>query len=74
MEKESYEAQYVMSLSRIDGGDGVNIMGICYFDISTFKCFLGSFTDDDSNSILRTAIAKIRPVEIIYDKDQMSKE
>ena len=73
-EKDSYEPQYVMALSRMEGNDGENIMGICYFDISTFKCFIGTFVDDESNSVLRTAIVKIRPVELIYDKGQMTKD
>ncbi len=47
--------------------DGKNNMGVCYFDISTFKCYLGSFEDNINNTILRTIITKIRPVEIIYD-------
>lgn len=66
--KDSYEPQFVMALSwcAMDN-DTDNTMGICYFDMSTFKCYLGSFNDTDNNQTLRTIIAKIRPVEIIYD-------
>ena len=42
--------------------------GICYFDVSTFKCYLASFDDDCISSTLRNIIAQIRPVEIIYDQ------
>ena len=42
-------------------------MGIVYFDVSTLKCFIGSFKDSNNDTILRTIITKIRPTEIIYD-------
>lgn len=71
--KESYEPQYVLAISRNFAEDKNNI-GICYFDISTFVCFLGSFEDDQSYSTLRTALSKIRPVEIVYDQTNLCKE
>lgn len=39
--KGSYEPNYVLAIKK----DGDNY-GICFFDISTFKCYLGSFIDD----------------------------
>ena len=49
-------------------------IGVCYFDISTFKCYLGSFDDSINYATLRTVITQIRPVEIIYDKDNINNE
>ena len=72
-EKDSYEPQYVMSISLSSIEDKNNI-GVCYFDISTFKCHLGSFEDNSLFITLRTTITKIRPVEIIYETGQINKE
>ena len=72
-EKESYEPQYVMSIAR-NTAEGENNIGVCYFDISTFKCYLGCFVDNQSNNTLRTVISKIRPVELVYDPLQLTKE
>jgi DNA mismatch repair ATPase MutS len=56
-----------MAVARNEVG-GENNIGICYFDLTTFKCYLGSFIDNENSSTLRTCISKIRPVEIIYDE------
>ena len=42
-----------MALARNDL-DGSSKVGVCFFDISTFKCFLGSFDDNSSSSILKS--------------------
>ena len=34
-----------------------NKVGVCFFDISTFKCFLGSFDDNSSNQILKNVLS-----------------
>lgn len=56
-----------MAIARNDA-DGSNNIGVCYFDVTTFKCYLGSFEDNNDCTTLRTVIAKVRPVEIIYDQ------
>jgi len=66
VERPSYEPQYVMAISRNEE-NGNNNLGVCYFDVSTFKLYLGSFTDNSICNTLRTIITKIRPLEIIYD-------
>lgn len=38
--KESYEPQFVMALAHNWTNNKDNI-GVCYFDISTFKCYIG---------------------------------
>ena len=50
------------------------MVGVCYFDISTFKCHIGSFEDSINFSTLRTIISQIRPVEILYDKNNIDKD
>ena len=62
-----------MAIARNDA-DGKNNIGVCYFDLSTFKCFIGSFIDNENSTTLRTCISKIRPVEIVYDQFQVSRE
>lgn len=68
--KDAYEQQYVMAICKNDK----NNFGICYFDISTFKCYLGSFDDSPNCSMLRTVLSQVRPVEVIYDKDNIGKD
>lgn len=48
-----------------------NCFGVCFFDISISKCYIGCFSDDSAYSILRTTLAQIRPVEVIIEKDKV---
>lgn len=65
--KGSYEPNYVLAIKK----DGDNY-GICFFDISTFKCYLGSFVDDSCQSILRTTLTQVRPVEVVIEKNGLT--
>lgn len=51
--KDSYESQYVLAITSCQNYD----IGVCYFDISTFKCFIGTFKDSINFSLLRTVIS-----------------
>lgn len=55
-----------MAISRTEV-EGKNIIGVCYFDISTFKCYIGNFDDNANYNTLRTTLSKIRPLELVYD-------
>lgn len=49
-------------------------VGVCYFDVTTFKCYLGSFEDNHLYSTLRTVITKIRPLELVFEKGMTDKK
>ncbi|TNV85716.1 hypothetical protein FGO68_gene17605 [Halteria grandinella] len=63
-ERSSYEPNYVMAIKK----SGAHI-AVSFFDISTNKCFLGQFVDDQFFSQLRTTISQIRPSEVILEKN-----
>jgi DNA mismatch repair ATPase MutS len=48
----SYDPNYVFAMKK----SGAHI-AVCFFDISTNKCFLGQFQDDPTYTTLRTTIA-----------------
>ena len=73
IDKDNYEPQFVMSLSLDKSQDAKIEVGVCYFDVTTFKCYLGSFEDNYLYSTLRTVITKIRPVELVFDKGMSDK-
>eukprot|EP00347_Sterkiella_histriomuscorum_P016833 403351679 len=69
IERAQYDSKYVLALKI----DNVNI-GLCYFDVSTNKCFLGQFEDDESFNTLRTILAQIRAVEVIAEKGLINQQ
>ena len=46
-------------------------VGVCFFDISTSKCFLGQFTDDINYAAFRTLISQVNPVEVVFERDEI---
>jgi DNA mismatch repair ATPase MutS len=51
--EQNYEPNFVMSI-RIEHN---NEVGISFFDISTSKCFIGRFVDDNNFAGFRTLIS-----------------
>ena len=51
--KDSYESQFVLGITSCQNYE----IGVCYFDISTFKCYIGVFQDSVNFSLLRTVIS-----------------
>lgn len=44
-------------------------IGVTYLDVTTLRIHIGEFEDDQNWSKLRTLITKIRPVEIVLNRD-----
>ena len=44
-----------------------NEIGVCFFDVTTLKIYVGQFKDDEQLSKLRTLICQIRPAEILHE-------
>ena len=66
MLNSSPDAAYVCCV--IDGGeeeDGGGWIGLCAADCGTGRFLVGAWRDDDGASCLRTALAELRPVEIL---------
>jgi len=51
--------------------EGENEVGISFFDISTSKCFIGRFVDDNNFASFRTLISQVNPIEVLIEKDAM---
>lgn len=42
-------------------------IGVCFFDVTTLKIYVGQFQDDEQLSKLRTLVCQIRPVEVLHE-------
>jgi len=51
-----------------------NEVGVCFFDISTSKCFLGRFTDDINFASFRTLASQVNAVEVVIEKDSLPQQ
>ena len=51
-----------------------NSIGIVYLDATTHEFHIGEFQDDENKSSLRTILFRVKPVEVCYSKDYISKE
>lgn len=49
-------------------------IGICFFDVTTLKFYVGQFTDDEPMSNFRTLICQIRPVEVIHEREMANSD
>jgi DNA mismatch repair protein MSH6 len=45
---------------------------VAFFDITTLQFYVGQFQDNEMYSKFRTLAMQLRPIEIIYDKSQVS--
>ena len=73
MLNSSPDAAYVCSV--IDGGveeDGDGWIGLCAADCGTGRFLVGAWRDDEGSSCLRTALAELRPVEILVPPSGLS--
>lgn len=73
MLNSSPDAAYVCSI--VDGGvedDGDGWVGLCAADCGTGRFLVGAWRDDEGASCLRTALAELRPVEILVPPSGMS--
>ena len=64
-----YEPRFVLAIKR----HGQEI-GICFFDVTTLKFYVGQFTDDEPMSNFRTLICQIRPVEVIHEREMANSD
>ena len=67
---QDYHSRYIMVFKH----DHENNIGIGFFDIGTLQFFLGRYKDNESFGIFRTIINQIRPVEVIFDRENTQEE
>ncbi|XP_021574472.1 DNA mismatch repair protein Msh6 isoform X1 [Carlito syrichta] len=72
---ESY-SKYLLSLKEEeeDSSGHTHVYGVCFVDTSLGKFFIGQFSDDRHCSRFRTLVAHYPPVQVLYEKGNLSAE
>ncbi|CAH6778077.1 DNA mismatch repair protein Msh6 [Phodopus roborovskii] len=72
---ESY-SRYLLSLKEKEGDSSghTRVYGVCFVDTSLGKFFMGQFSDDRHCSRFRTLVAHYPPVQILFEKGNLSTE
>lgn len=66
---KGYEPKFVLAVRK-----HANEIGVCFFDVTTLQVHVGQITDDEQLSTLRTLVAKIRPVEVLYESEAQNSD
>uniref|UniRef100_A0A2K6S4I6 DNA mismatch repair protein n=1 Tax=Saimiri boliviensis boliviensis TaxID=39432 RepID=A0A2K6S4I6_SAIBB len=72
---ENY-SKYLLSLKEKeeDSSGHIRAYGVCFVDTSLGKFFIGQFSDDRHCSRFRTLVAHYPPVQVLFEKGNLSKE
>ncbi|XP_051013516.1 DNA mismatch repair protein Msh6 isoform X3 [Acomys russatus] len=72
---ENY-SRYLLSLKEKeeDSSGHTRVYGVCFVDTSLGKFFMGQFSDDRHCSRFRTLVAHYPPVQILFEKGNLSTE
>uniref|UniRef100_F7GAE3 DNA mismatch repair protein n=1 Tax=Callithrix jacchus TaxID=9483 RepID=F7GAE3_CALJA len=72
---ENYN-KYLLSLKEKeeDSSGHTRAYGVCFVDTSLGKFFIGQFSDDRHCSRFRTLVAHYPPVQVLFEKGNLSKE
>ncbi|KAM5293104.1 DNA mismatch repair protein Msh6 isoform 3-T3 [Ctenodactylus gundi] len=71
---ENY-SKFLLSLKEKDDSSGhARVYGVCFVDTSLGKFFVGQFSDDRHCSRLRTLVAHYPPVQVLFEKGNISAE
>ncbi|NP_001393733.1 DNA mismatch repair protein Msh6 isoform 7 [Homo sapiens] len=72
---ENY-SKYLLSLKEKeeDSSGHTRAYGVCFVDTSLGKFFIGQFSDDRHCSRFRTLVAHYPPVQVLFEKGNLSKE
>uniref|UniRef100_A0A286Y1Y9 DNA mismatch repair protein n=1 Tax=Cavia porcellus TaxID=10141 RepID=A0A286Y1Y9_CAVPO len=71
---ENY-SKYLLSLKEKEDSSGhVRLYGVCFVDTSLGKFFIGQFSDDRHCSRFRTLVAHYPPVQVLFEKGNLSVE
>uniref|UniRef100_A0A2K6F0K6 DNA mismatch repair protein n=1 Tax=Propithecus coquereli TaxID=379532 RepID=A0A2K6F0K6_PROCO len=71
---ENY-SKYLLSLKEKEDSSGhTRVYGVCFVDTSLGKFFIGQFSDDRHCSRFRTLVAHYPPVQVLFEKGNLSVE
>ncbi|XP_030302530.1 DNA mismatch repair protein Msh6 isoform X2 [Calypte anna] len=64
--------QYLLCVKEKDASSGQRVYGVCFVDTSVGKFYVGQFSDDRHCSRFRTLVAHYTPVQVLYEKGNLS--
>ena len=70
----SAQNQYLLAVCESTGDRKLKTYGICFTDVTTSKLYVGQFVDDNNLSNLNILLAHHTPVEILYERGNLSQD
>ncbi|XP_071595934.1 DNA mismatch repair protein Msh6 isoform X2 [Heliangelus exortis] len=64
--------KYLLCVKEKDASSGQRVYGVCFVDTSVGKFYVGQFSDDRHCSRFRTLVAHYTPVQVLYEKGNLS--
>ncbi|NWQ63822.1 MSH6 protein, partial [Neopipo cinnamomea] len=65
-------SKYLLCVKEKEDSSGQRVYGVCFVDTSVGKFFVGQFSDDRHCSRFRTLVAHYTPVQVLYEKGNLS--
>ncbi|XP_051639646.1 DNA mismatch repair protein Msh6 [Manacus candei] len=65
-------SRYLLCVKEKEDSSGQRVYGVCFVDTSVGKFFVGQFSDDRHCSRFRTLVAHYTPVQVLYEKGNLS--
>ncbi|NXH23175.1 MSH6 protein, partial [Bucco capensis] len=66
--------KYLLCVKEKGDSSGQRVYGVCFVDTSVGKFYIGQFADDRHCSRFRTLVAHYTPVQVLYEKGNLSVE
>ncbi|XP_061331343.1 DNA mismatch repair protein Msh6 isoform X1 [Pezoporus flaviventris] len=64
--------KYLLCVKEKEDSSGQRVYGVCFVDTSVGKFYVGQFSDDRHCSRFRTLVAHYTPVQVLYEKGNLS--
>ncbi|KAM8810267.1 DNA mismatch repair protein Msh6 isoform 1-T1 [Eudromia elegans] len=64
--------KYLLSIKEKEDSSGRRVYGACFVDTSVGKFYVGQFSDDRHCSRFRTLVAHFTPVQVLFEKGNLS--
>ncbi|XP_068796155.1 DNA mismatch repair protein Msh6 isoform X2 [Struthio camelus] len=64
--------KYLLCVKEKDNSSGHRVYGVCFVDTSVGKFYVGQFSDDRHCSRFRTLVAHYPPVQVLFEKGNLS--
>ncbi|NWY04889.1 MSH6 protein, partial [Nothoprocta ornata] len=65
-------SKYLLSIKEKEDSSGHRVYGACFVDTSVGKFYVGQFSDDRHCSRFRTLVAHYTPVQVLFEKGNLS--